>query len=235
MKLFHSPAIWAAHPTLAAGVLHVEQVRAQTPVGDQLARFHALARVRLAQGPEGEFPEIQAWRRSFSAMGLKPTQYRCAAESLLRRFRKEGSLPSLHPLVDLCNAVSLANAVPIAVFDLARVANFIEVRPASGTETHESFAGEVEHPEPGEVIFADAAGHAHARRWCHRQSALSCVRDDTASALIVAEAMHATAAPDIARVTAALVEAMRAAGWQVAAQAQLKADAPSFQLPPPAA
>ena len=235
MKFFHSPAIWAAHPTLAAGVLHVEQAWPQAPVAELVARFHALARARLAQGPEGEFAEIQAWRRSFSAMGLKPTQYRCAAESLLRRFRKEDCLPSLHPLVDLCNAVSLANAVPIAVFDLARVADFIEVRPASGSETHESFAGEVEHPEPGEVIFADAAGHAHARRWCHRQSALSCVRADTANALVVAEAVHTTAAPDIARVTATLAEAMRAVGWQVAAQAQLKADAPSFQLPPPAA
>ena len=50
-------------------------------------------------------------------MGLKPTQYRCASESLLRRFRKEGSLPRLHPLVDLCNAVSMAYAIPVAVLD----------------------------------------------------------------------------------------------------------------------
>ncbi|NDZ14188.1 hypothetical protein C7T35_28265 [Variovorax sp. WS11] len=231
MKFFHSPAIWAAHPSLHAGVLHVEQVRPQAAAADQLARFHALARTRLAQGPEGEFAEIQAWRRTFSAMGLKPTQYRCAAESLLRRFRKEDSLPSLHPLVDLCNAASLANAVPIAVFDLARVADFLEVRPASGSEIHESFAGEAEHPEPGEVIFADASGHAHARRWCHRQSALSCVREDTVSALVVTEAMHAAAASDIARLTGTLADAMRAAGWQVTAHAQLKADAPLFEWP----
>ncbi|HEY3906880.1 MAG TPA: hypothetical protein VGM14_23450 [Streptosporangiaceae bacterium] len=32
--------------------------------------------------------------------GLKPTQYRCASESLLRRFRKEGSLPNLHPAAE---------------------------------------------------------------------------------------------------------------------------------------
>jgi DNA/RNA-binding domain of Phe-tRNA-synthetase-like protein len=43
-------------------------------------------------------------------MGLKPTQYRCAPEALLRRLRKEGTLPPLHPLVDLCNAgVGLAS------------------------------------------------------------------------------------------------------------------------------
>jgi DNA/RNA-binding domain of Phe-tRNA-synthetase-like protein len=68
------------------------------------------ATARLPQRPESEFPEITAWRRAFSQMGLKPTQYRCASEALLRRFRKDGSLPSIHPLVDVCNAVSLAYA-----------------------------------------------------------------------------------------------------------------------------
>ena len=68
-------------------------------------------------------------------MGLKPTQYRCAAESLLRRFRTQGSsLPRLHPLVDLGNAVSLAFAVPVAVLDAEQVAWPLEVRYASGHE-----------------------------------------------------------------------------------------------------
>jgi len=88
-------------------------------------------------------------------MGLKPTQYRCAAESLLRRLRTQGSLPRLHPLVDLCNAVSLAFAVPVAVLDADRIAWPLEVRYATGDEDYLTFGGETEHPAPGEVIFAD--------------------------------------------------------------------------------
>src|SRR5215471_7162093 len=38
-----------------------------------------------ATRPESELPEVQAWRRIFSRMGLKPTQYGCGSESLLRR------------------------------------------------------------------------------------------------------------------------------------------------------
>jgi len=38
-------------------------------------------------------------------MGMKPTQYRCASEALLRRYRRDRVLPRVHPLVDLCNAV----------------------------------------------------------------------------------------------------------------------------------
>lgn len=101
---------------------------------------------------------MQAWRRGFSRMGLKPTQYRCAAESLLRRYRKEGSLPQLHPLVDLCNAASLAFAIPVAAFDVAHISGNLEVRRATGDETYLTFSGQTEHPGAGEVIFADDAG-----------------------------------------------------------------------------
>ena len=131
-------------------------------------------------------PEIQAWRRAFARMGLKPTQYRCAAESLLRRFRKEGALPRLHPLVNLCNAVSLAFAIPVAVFDISKITGALEVRYAAGDEDYLTFSGEVEHPAVHEVIFFDAAGQAHARRWSNRQSGLSAVRNPTTAALIVA-------------------------------------------------
>ena len=103
---------------------------------------------------------------AYAKMGLKPTQYRCAAEALLRRFRKEGSLPRLHPLVDLCNAVSVAFAIPVAVLDVARVGWPLEVRYAAGDEDYLTFGGDVEHPDAGEVIFADRAGRVgRMTRW----------------------------------------------------------------------
>lgn len=141
-------------------------------------------------------------------MGLKPIQYRCAAEALLRRFRKEGTLPSIHPLVDVCNAVSLAYAIPVAVFDLAHVSGDLTVRRALGTETYLSFSGGTETPEPGEVIFADTAGRAHARRWTNRQSALSAIRSATRRVLVVSEAMHDTGRDDVAALRDDLTQAL---------------------------
>jgi DNA/RNA-binding domain of Phe-tRNA-synthetase-like protein len=137
-------------------------------------------------------------------MGLKPTQYRSAAEALLRRFRRGEELPRLHPLVDLCNALSLAFALPVAVFDLGEVDSYLEVRHARGDEEHLAFSGAVETPEPGEVIFADAASHAHARRWTFRQSRRSTVGPRSRQVLIVSEALHATAAADVACLLEAL-------------------------------
>jgi DNA/RNA-binding domain of Phe-tRNA-synthetase-like protein len=153
-------------------------------------------------------------------MGLKPTQYRCASESLLRRLRKEGSAPRIHPLIDLCNAISMAYAIPVAVLDTSRIVESLQVRHAEGTERYLTFGGETEHPEPGEVSFVDAAGNAHARRWTNRQSGLSAVRDATSEVLIVAEAMHAGGAADIAKLVASVQESLRTV-WGVPAQAQL--------------
>ena len=197
MYFEHDAAIWRQFPALVPGVLYVEGITPGVDAGTRVAAFTRRATARLANATESELPEIQAWRRAFAAMGLKPTQYRCASESLLRRFRKEGTLPRLHPLVDLCNAVSLAYAIPVAVFDVAKIAGCVRVRHATGDEEYVTFGGEAEHPAVGEVIFADEAGQAHARRWTNRQSAVSAVRDATAAALIVAEALHPSADSDV--------------------------------------
>jgi DNA/RNA-binding domain of Phe-tRNA-synthetase-like protein len=229
MDFQHSAPIWRDFPALVPAVLYADGITGDAPVGPAADRFAAIAKSRLAAvAAESELPEIQAWRRAFAQMGLKPTQYRCASESLLRRFRKEGSLPRLHPLVDLCNAVSLAFAVPVAVLDASAIAGPLEVRYATGDESYLTFAGEIEHPSAGEVIFADQAGQAHARRWTNRQSGLSAVRDSTARTLIVAEALHDSAPADMAELIAALTAEIQAA-WSITPQtAVLTATSPRF-------
>ena len=228
MRFQHADQVWREFPELVPGVLYAEGITADVPAVPGTDRFTGQARARLAERPEGEMPQIQAWRRAFSRMGLRPTQYRCAAESLLRRLRKEGSLPRLHPLVDLCNAVSVAFAIPVAVFDVTRISGDLEVRYAVGDEEYLAFSGDMEHPEAGEVIFADGAGQAHARRWSNRQSGRSAVREPTSAVLIVAEAMHASAPDDIPALCAALTDELTAT-WSVKpVTAVLSPSAPRF-------
>ncbi|WP_431921528.1 B3/B4 domain-containing protein [Amycolatopsis tucumanensis] len=221
IRFRHSDAIWSNFPQLVPGVLYAEDAR---PSSDP-SRYWRIAAERLAAGPESALPEIQAWRQAFARMGLKPTQYRCAAESLLRRFRKDGSLPSIHPMIDLGNAVSLAFAIPVAVFDADTLDGLLEVRYATGTEEYAAFSGDTEHPAPGEIVFADEHGRAHARRWTHRQSARSAVTPATRSVLIVAEALHTTAAADVPRLLDALSAELPGSEATV-----LSRDAPEFRV-----
>jgi DNA/RNA-binding domain of Phe-tRNA-synthetase-like protein len=231
MYFCHSSAIWSDYPELVPGVLAVEGITHDVSVLPGIEALTAIAESRLAASQsEGELSEIQAWRRAFSRMGLKPTQYRCASESLLRRFRKERSLPQIHPLIDLCNAVSLAFAIPVAAFDVSEIADYLEVRYAAGSEIYESFSGETESPEPGEVIFADSAGRAHARRWTNRQSAYSAVRANTTAVVIVAEAMHESAHADVERLVVTIATELDAV-WSIRPRsALLTSSSPRFEF-----
>lgn len=231
MRFQHSAAVRAAFPDLVAGVVVAAGITTDLAVASRVEAFTDRARARLATGPEAGFPEIQAWRRAFAATGLKPTQYRCAAEALLRRLRLDGELPRVHPLVDLCNAISVAYAVPVAVLDTDRISGDLTVRHARGDEEYVTFAGGVEHPEPGEVTFADAAGRAHARRWTNRQSGWSAVRAQTSRVLIVAEGLHQTAGADVARLVDTLRTELAAIGATPGAHAVLTGAAPAFDVP----
>ena len=234
MEFSHASQIWADFPELAAGAAAITGISPSPAAVDAVAgrvkSFCAVADDRLASSSVAELPEIQAWRRTFARMVLKPTQYRCASEALLRRYKKDRSLPSIHPLVDLCNAISLAYAIPIAVFDVDQISGSLRVRRADGTETYLAFSGEREQPYPGEVIFADDAGQVHARRWTNRQSALSAVSAATTTVLIVAEAMHDAAGEDIdALITT--VAAELTAVWTEPVQTRLLRPAqPCFRL-----
>ncbi len=208
MRFRHSETLWQEFPQLVPAVLVLDPIEPvvdlKDRLKDRLEPWLRRARERLEKGPEAEMAEIAAWRRAYSQMGLKPTKYRSAAEALLRRFKREGELPRLHPVIDLCNAMSLAFALPVAVFDLAQLDQFLEVRHALGTENYLAWSGETESVPEGEVIFADASDHAHARRWTFRQSRKSTVRPETRRALVVAEGLHASADADVRELLDAL-------------------------------
>ena len=229
MHFSHHPAIWQKYPELVAGALCAEGIHTGVDAQALVQRFQALARDRLESAiSESELPEIQAWRRVFSRMGLKPTQYRCASESLLRRFKKEGAMPPLHPLVDVCNALSMAFAIPVAALDTAHIGGWLQVRHADGTENYQAFSGEMEHPDAGEVTFVDAENRSHARRWTNRQSGLSAVRDATQRVLIVCEGVHASAAADVPRLLEAFSGVLGELWNAQPRQALLSADSPRF-------
>ena len=220
MQFTYADSVRADFPELATGVLRIDGITRSGDISIWRSHFHDIAAVRLGNDTEAALPEIQAWRRAFGRMNLKPTQYRCASEALLRRFRKERSLPSIHPFVDLCNAISIAFAVPVAAFDLTKISGDLDVRPANGDEIYETFGGEIEHPDSGEIIFADTSGRVHARRWTNRQSGYSAVGNETVSVLVVSEAMHSTASDDVARLVSA-IRTTASETWPSAAMSEI--------------
>jgi len=208
---YHSH-IGTTFPTLYTGLVFLRDVPDQLDLNSTVECLQNDALASLTDGPESDMPAIKAWRAAFSTMNLKPTQYRCASEALLRRLRTQGSLPSLNPVVDVCNAVSAAHGIPVAAFDLSGIVGNLIVRPANGDETYLTFGGSAETPNPGEIIFGDDAGAAHARRWTNRQSAASAISTSSRKALLVIEGLHDEAEPDVLTARDTLADILKDAG-----------------------
>src|SRR5712691_2674060 len=110
---------------------------------------------RIGDTPLSQIKSLAAWRNVFRSFGVDPTQYRSAAEALLRRLTKKGDIPSINLLVDLGNLVSIRYALPVAVFDTRALQGTVTVHFADGSERYTTLG------ETDLVI---------ARRWCWRQS-----------------------------------------------------------------
>ena len=182
-------------PAVVGGVLVADGLvsgRTVPELADAFAAEQQAVLERIGDTPLSEVPSLFAWRRAFRAFGVDPTAYRSAAEALLRRLTKQGSIPSINTLVDIGNLVSIRYALPVAMFDAGSVTGTLTVRPATGTESFTDLgSGSTEQPEPGEVIFIDEAGHVAARRWCWRQSAESASSAETTDVLVTVEGHHA--------------------------------------------
>lgn len=197
----YHPAILARYPKIVGGVILADgMTNGPTPGGLRVAfqEEQRATRERIGDTPLSQLASIAAWRRAFSTFGVMPTQYRCAAEALLRRLTKKGDIPCINALVDLGNLVSIRYGLPVAVFDTRTIQGAVTVRFAEGNERFTTLGEtEEEHPEPGEVIFSDETGTVLARRWCWRQSEQSAARVDTTSAIITIEAHHEEGHHDI--------------------------------------
>ena len=147
-------------------------------------------KAQFASEPLSSHPHISSWRAAYSSFGVKPTQYRCAVEALLRHVLKKGAVPHINKLVDICNYVSMKHVLPVAAYDLDHISGPVVVSLARGDEPFlPLYAKEIEYPKPGEVAFTDDEG-ALSRRWTWRQSDRAKSTPKTRNALLTIEGVN---------------------------------------------
>jgi DNA/RNA-binding domain of Phe-tRNA-synthetase-like protein len=126
----------------------------------ELARLREeIARSCRERWPEGvptDHATVASIRRLFRAAGTDPTRYRPSSEALLRRILKGDPLPSIHPLVDLNNLLSLRLLVPCCVIDPDRLEPPFEFRVGRAGESMDSLRGPF--GVEGKPLLADVRG-----------------------------------------------------------------------------
>jgi DNA/RNA-binding domain of Phe-tRNA-synthetase-like protein len=220
-------------PEIVGGVLFVTGLQNGPTPAALLDLYQAeQMRVKSRGIAPTETPALVAWRAAFRRFGVNPTQYRSAAEALLRRLDKKGDIPSINCLVDIGNLVSIRYAMPVAMVDTRDLSSPITVHPASGLERFIELDDQsIVHPAEGEVVFTDAVGVVVARRWCWRQSAESAARADTTTLLVTVEGHHAGAHTGIAAALADLTNLLQRFAAGSVVSAVLDKDQPIFPAP----
>ncbi|WFU44600.1 phenylalanine--tRNA ligase beta subunit-related protein [Bradyrhizobium sp. CB82] len=168
--------------------------------------------VLSAEQDVAEMASIKAWRDVYRQMGVNPTKTRNAAEALIRRFKKDGSLPMINPVVDACNHAAVVHGIPIAAVDISTMPLPLVVRQASGTEVFFDISGNESTLSGEEVTYLDDRGRAHARYWNHKQSGASAVSRTSKRVLITIEAIHGDAGETVRAATDDVIRLLKAHG-----------------------
>jgi len=125
---------------------------------DELARVEESMRERWAGRAPSEIPVLAPARALYRRTGMDPTRTRPSSEALLRRILQGKGLYRLDPVVDTGNLFSLAESLPLGLYDRDAVAGG-EVVLRLGAEG-EAFDGIRKGPVhvAGRLCLADAEG-----------------------------------------------------------------------------
>ena len=173
MNFIIEDSIFETLPTMCVGVVAAKGINNQEDYPDiesLLDDAIQQAEQRFSGKRVKEEPEILPYRAAFQSLGINPNKYMCSIEALFTRIAKGKGMPHINPLVDLNNAVSLMNTLPMGTHDLSLSEEDIVIRYSKPEDTFLPFGAETEEsPDEGEVVYA-VGNQIRTRRWTWRQS-----------------------------------------------------------------
>ncbi|CAI0877103.1 B3/4 domain-containing protein [Serratia ficaria] len=186
------PAVTALAPGFRALSITVEAAPILNPEVAAQALARACRAVASDEAPWAE-AHLAAWSETFKQFGAKPKRTPCSAEALRKRVLRDGAMPSIDPVVDLYNAVSIQYAVPVGGENISAYVGEPKLTVASGDELFDTVKeGALAHesPEPGEVVWRDEQG-VTCRRWNWRQGVRTRLSSDASRMWFILEGLPA--------------------------------------------
>lgn len=199
LELVVDPEVVARFPEVQAAAL------VATGLGAAGGGFAEAGRALLAQAAEAvraafpapedvvRDPRIDGWRRAIRSCGLSASDVRSSAEQLVRRLLRHDDLGAALPLVQVYCALSAKHVAPLGAYDVDRLpSSTLAMRPAVTSDSFEPLDGAASRfPLDPRVIVYGVDGEVVCWAFNHRDSARTALRDDTARAVFVAEAVTA--------------------------------------------
>jgi DNA/RNA-binding domain of Phe-tRNA-synthetase-like protein len=199
-----SPELFNRFPGYVRGlVVATHAINLEGPI-DEVARMLKKTQEALrARTDLDGHPNMAAWRAArlassaFGARHGSRHKYPSSIEAMVKRVLKGGELPYINTLAALGNMTSLKHLVPVGGHDVGVCAEPLWLGFADGTETFTAFgATEVEHPEPGEVVYLNGKT-VLCRRWTWRQAEVTKLTRTTTHAAINVDGLPPVTRADV--------------------------------------
>lgn len=172
MKFFVSPDV-LADLDLCFGIVAAYGINNEKPDSDIEKLLQAACRKieeRYAAASVKEAPELAPYREAFLKLGMNPNKFPASIEAMASRIAKKKGFPSINPVVDLGNVVSLTYLLPLGAHDMDQAHTDIAVRYSNEGDLFLPFGEKEEETLPaGELVYA-VGNRIKTRRWIWRQS-----------------------------------------------------------------
>lgn len=182
MKFIIEPTIFNTLPNLCIGVVvakGIDNRQSYEKIQSLLNQSIEQVETQFSGVKVKESAAILPYREAFQQLSINPNKFMCSIEALFTRIAKGKGMPSINPLVDLNNAISLKYHLPMGTHDLALSDENVMLRFANENDRFIPFGCvDAETPDTGELVYA-VGNQVRTRRWTWRQSEIGKIDEKT--------------------------------------------------------
>ena len=137
-------------------------------------------------------PRLAAWKDAYRQFGSNPNKFTPSIVFLAKQVKSGKPVRSISPAVDAFNLISIRHVIPCGGDDMDSVEGDVTLGRAASDETFAPIfkPEEIEHPEPGEVIYVNRhTKRILCRRWNWRNADFSKITPETRNLAINVDGM----------------------------------------------
>jgi len=192
MDLKISPQIFEKFPQYKTGVLILtginNRLQSKDPFGI-LKQAISNIKNKLPQDLT-ELTSIKFWRDHLNQTDIDPDQYPVSIQSMLNRIQAGKGIPSINPVVDLYNSVSIQEMIPMGGYDLDKCQQDLEIRYSQTTDTFTPLLKETAIPvKSNEIVFSEN-NNILCAKWVWKQNNLHKLTINTRNIIIRIEGIE---------------------------------------------
>ncbi|MDL2212231.1 B3/4 domain-containing protein [Erysipelotrichaceae bacterium OttesenSCG-928-M19] len=189
-KFMIEDSFWQVFPEAKIGIITCyginNKIEKEDKYLDLIAKSEQKALSYLTEDNFIDNDIIKVWRQAFTKFKTKKGA-RSSIEALFKRVKNGNQIPTINPLVDLYNSISLNYALPCGGEDIDAIVGNIRLTKAEGTESFITLGSEEsEIPYVDEIIYKDDEG-AICRCWNWREAVRTMLKESTTNAFLCIE------------------------------------------------